>query len=53
MGRLRLAARRPSTVLPPSDSDYGREIAARLARDYTVEARFWAGEMTAVVLRRR
>lgn len=33
--------------------DYGREIAARLARDYTVEERFRAGEMTAVVLRRR
>lgn len=33
--------------------DYGREIASRLVRDYAVEARFAAGEMTAVVLRRR
>lgn len=33
--------------------DYGREIASRLARDYAVEARFTAGELTAVVLRRR
>ena len=34
-------------------SDYGVELAARLARDYDVEERFRAGEMTAVVLRRR
>ena len=33
--------------------DYAVEVAARLARDYDVEARFTAGEMTAVVLRRR
>jgi hypothetical protein len=33
--------------------DYAIEIAARLARDYTVEKRLRAGEMTAVVLRRR
>ena len=32
--------------------DYGREIAARLARDYAVEARFEAGAASAVVLRR-
>lgn len=33
--------------------DYGREIAARLARDYAVEARFSEGGTSAVVLRRR
>lgn len=33
--------------------DYGREIAARLARDYVVEARFAAGTSRAAVLRRR
>jgi hypothetical protein len=33
--------------------DYAVEIAVRLARDYAVEKRFRAGEMTAVVLRRR
>lgn len=33
--------------------DYAVEVAGRLARDYAVEARFSAGEMTAVVLRRR
>ncbi len=33
--------------------DYAVEVAARLARDYAVEERFRAGEMTAVVLRRR
>jgi len=33
--------------------DYAVEVAGRLARDYAVEARFAAGEMTAVVLRRR
>ncbi|HYN41965.1 MAG TPA: hypothetical protein VE129_09330 [Thermoanaerobaculia bacterium] len=33
--------------------DYAVEIAARLARDYAVERRLQAGEMTAVVLRRR
>ena len=33
--------------------DYAVEVAARLARDYVVEERFAAGEMTAVVLRRR
>jgi hypothetical protein len=33
--------------------EYAIEIAARLARDYAVEARYSAGEMTAVVLRRR
>jgi hypothetical protein len=33
--------------------EYSVEIAARLARDYTVEERFRVGEMTAVVLLRR
>jgi len=33
--------------------EYAIEVAARLARDYTVEERYSAGEMTAVVLRRR
>ncbi|MBK9089991.1 MAG: hypothetical protein IPL90_13435 [Holophagales bacterium] len=33
--------------------EYAIEIAARLARDYVSEARYSAGEMTAVVLRRR
>jgi hypothetical protein len=33
--------------------DYGTEIAARLARDYAVEARFAEGAASAVVLRRR
>ena len=33
--------------------DYGKEIAARLARDYAVEARFAEGSAAAVVLRRR
>jgi hypothetical protein len=33
--------------------DYAVEVAARLSRDYAVETRFWAGEMSAVVLRRR
>lgn len=33
--------------------DYAREVAARLARDYAVEARFSAGASSAVVLLRR
>lgn len=33
--------------------DYAVEVAARLARDYAVEARFAAGTSSAVVLRRR
>ena len=33
--------------------DYARELAARLARDYAVEARLRAGALSAVVLRRR
>ena len=33
--------------------DFSVEVAARLARDYAVEARFAAGETSAVVLRRR
>ncbi len=46
---------RPTPEYGPAafGSDYGREIAARLARDYAIEARYSAGEMTAVVLRRR
>ncbi len=46
---------RPTPEYGPAafGTDYGREIAARLARDYVVEARYSAGEMTAVVLRRR
>ena len=46
---------RPTPELGPSvfGRDFGREIAARLARDYEVEARFAAGERRAVVLRRR
>ncbi|MFN7988384.1 MAG: hypothetical protein U0529_12995 [Thermoanaerobaculia bacterium] len=33
--------------------DYAVEVASRLARDYAIEERFRAGEMTAVILRRR
>ena len=55
---------RPSRVVVVSrpTPEYGRlafgrdwavEVATRLARDYSVEARFRAGQMTAVVLRRR
>ena len=46
---------RPTPEYGPAafGSDYGREIAVRLARDYAVEKRFRAGEMTAVVLLRR
>lgn len=43
----------PEYGAPAFGRDYAREIAARLARDYVVEARFSAGSSSAVVLRRR